>query len=414
MGLRIEPKAFHDAADYFNRINLDRRLPEGVIAELVLLALGGKLPELPHFVVKASERPKLSLVYFSDITLKDEPPALVEGLLDHRGMSVVYGPSGVGKSFFALDLAYHIAAGREWRGRKVEAGVVVYVAAEDPNGIQRRLLAIGKKHNINATDLPIAVLPCPINLHAQDGDTGVLVALIKEAGDHFNLPVRLVVVDTLARTMGAGNENTTEDMGVYVQNVDAIRAATGGHTAIIHHSGKDQTKGARGSSSLRAATDTEIELTRGQAVVTKQRNMSTEGQKFYFGLETVTIGADRTGMAISSAVVVESGTPSPVTAFTPQVQGVFEALQFEIERVGGPAPKGVKAPPGAVLITIEAWRKCAYSGTLAGTDPAAQRKAFGRARDKIGTSGLIGFGKEYVWLTDSGTLRDIAGHVATE
>src|SRR6476620_11187022 len=70
-----------------------------------------------------------------------DPQWLVNGVLPESGLAVVYGPSGVGKSFVALDLALSIATGRDWNAHKVEAGTVVYVAAEGSVGVQQRVRA---------------------------------------------------------------------------------------------------------------------------------------------------------------------------------------------------------------------------------------------------------------------------------
>jgi RecA-family ATPase len=87
-----------------------------------------------------------------------------------------------------------------------------------------------------------------------------LIDLIAEVARQTDKRVVLVVIDTLARAMAGGNENASEDMGAFVRNVDRVRSATSAHTMIVHHSGKNKAAGARGHSSLRAATDTEIEI----------------------------------------------------------------------------------------------------------------------------------------------------------
>src|SRR4051812_18886432 len=70
----------------------------------------------------------------------------------------------------------------------------------------------------------------------------------------------MVVIDTLFRALAGGNENACEDMGTVVANADRIRAATGACVLMIHQCGKDAVRGMRGHSSLKAATDSEIEV----------------------------------------------------------------------------------------------------------------------------------------------------------
>ena len=72
--------------------------------------------------------------------------------------------------------------------------------------------------------------------------------------------IALIVVDTLSRAMAGANENTSEDMSQFIKNCDILRNISNAHLMIVHHTGKDAAKGARGSSALKAALDTEIEL----------------------------------------------------------------------------------------------------------------------------------------------------------
>src|SRR5690606_28105123 len=117
----------------------------------------------------------------------------------------------------------------------------------------------------------------------------------------------LIVIDTLSRVMAGGDENGPVDMTAFIKNVDRIRHATGAHIMIVHHTGKDVAKGARGHSSLRAATDTEIEVATDEtelrlAKVTKQRDLQG-GEEFAFKLEAVALGGDQDGDAVTTCIV---------------------------------------------------------------------------------------------------------------
>jgi RecA-family ATPase len=74
-------------------------------------------------------------------------------------MSVIYGPSNCGKTFFVVDLALHVALGREWRGRAVDRGAVVYLSLEGAQGIRNRLAAFRKHHGLDEADCRSS--PCP-------------------------------------------------------------------------------------------------------------------------------------------------------------------------------------------------------------------------------------------------------------
>ena len=247
----------------------------------------------------------------SPIWMKDMKPCmqaggtLVKGVLDAGAMSVIYAPSNVGKSFFALDLGFHIASGREWRGHKVKKpGFVLYLAAEGGQGFINRVEAIKRHYNVpQDADIPLAVVPAGFNLlEANSGDGDRIIKLVTDAVAECGQDVVMIVIDTLSRAMAGGDENSAQDMTAVVKNIDRIRESVSAHVMIIHHAGKDVARGARGHSSLRAATDTEIEIVRkgegrdkfAVASVKKQRDMSGENS-YPFTLKQIFFGLDEDG-----------------------------------------------------------------------------------------------------------------------
>jgi RecA-family ATPase len=233
---------------------------------------------------------------------------LIKGLLDQAAMSVVYGPSNSGKTFFALDLAYHIAASLVWRERRVDGGTVLYLAAEGGNGIANRMVALRQMYG--QQDIPLALRRAGLDLLHPDADVPRVLALAAELACRG--PLRLIVIDTLSRVLAGGDENGPVDMTAFVKNIDRIRQATGAHVMVVHHTGKDIARGARGHSSLRAATDTEIEISLDvegvtKAIVTKQRDHQS-GDEYPFSLKSVPLGVDQDGDEITSCVVVPTAT----------------------------------------------------------------------------------------------------------
>src|SRR5690606_28789435 len=159
----------------------------------------------------------------------------------------VYGPSGCGKTFLALDWALHVATGSYWHGNRVEAGPVLYIAAEGVAGIGRRVKA-WLSHN-RIYDLsrhhPIHWLPEAVNV-AEPASVWGLIEVAEE------LQPALIVIDTLARAIVGADENSAKDMGEVVARLDQLRRATRACVLLVHHTGKDTSAGARGSSALRA------------------------------------------------------------------------------------------------------------------------------------------------------------------
>ncbi len=243
-----------------------------------------------------TKTPRLFAIKFNDIALDTNHTPLIRGVIDQGAMSVMYGESNTGKTFIALDMAFHIAAGLPWNNHRTTQGAVLYVAAEGGRGAKCRMLALRRVHS--AGDVPLFLVPCPIDLRRPDADTKPLITLAKT----FNIDFSLVVIDTLSRALAGGNENSSDDMGAYVMNADRIREATRAHVMTVHHAGKDTSKGARGHSLLRAATDTEIEIADNQLKITKQRDMEML-QPSNFTLTPHDLGVSAEGDPITSCTV---------------------------------------------------------------------------------------------------------------
>lgn len=181
------------------------------------------------------------------------PEWLVHGLVPAHGFSVLYGKPGARKSFLALDMALCVASGHDWHGRAVKPGCVIYLAAEGQSGMKARIAAWRKSRGPELGKPNLKLILQRANLITQLQD---LIAAIKGLGEE----VVFIVIDTLARTFGGADENNQKDMNAFVSAVDALREATGAHVMIVHHSGKDDSKGARGSSVLLGACDAEFEV----------------------------------------------------------------------------------------------------------------------------------------------------------
>lgn len=257
----------------------------------------------------------LSYVQASHLPAWEPPQELIEGMLIEGGMTVIYGDSNTGKSFLTLDMAAHVSLGLPWFGRRVRQGAVVYLAAESPRSIVDRARALGQHLKVNLDQL--FIVNCPIDLFDANGDTTAVVDTIKEIEAKYNVKVCMAVADTLARVIGAGDENKASDMGVLVQHIDLIRAALGIQFIVIHHTGKDAAKGARGSSALRAATDTEIEVSdKGEGrpkefKVTKQRDLPGKNEVMGFELVTMNLGIGVFDNIVTTCVILQA---EPVTA----------------------------------------------------------------------------------------------------
>lgn len=336
------------------------------------------------------------LVPASDFTPRLERAYVVKGWLNAGAMSVVYGESSVGKTFLALDLAAHVAAGREWNGCRVRQGAVLYIAAEGGQSFGNRVAAIEGRDG-----LPLWVLPTTVDLCKTDGDTGALIRLVRHLSE-IHGGYALIVLDTLARSMGSGDENASPDMGAFVRNVDRLRAMTGAHVLIVHHTGKDRAKGARGHSSLRAATDTEIELAKeGETIVAearKQRDMAA-GRRFAYRLREIELGQDQDGDPVTTCVVEPTETPEKAVNAAPKGKAkvALQALDDALATAGQVRTNPGMWPGGKCVRETE-WADMCKRHSLSGSDdPQSQSREFRRQREKLRDQGFVTLMDGYVW-----------------
>lgn len=259
--------------------------------------------------IAAEEPPRrtLPLMFFEEIKPVGSTLNLVRGLLGETATSMVVGASGAGKSFFALDIAFAVARGVPWRGMSTKQGAALYIAAEGAHGMRQRFEAWRQDSGIT-DDVPIAMIPASVDLISTGDDADAIIEAASVVVERYQLPVVLIVIDTLHRSYGGADENDAAAAGAFIRMVDRIREATGAHIMILHHLGKDETRGARGSSALKAAVDTEITLTKPEhseaitAHVTKQKD-GPDGGIYSFRLQDVSIGVDEDGTAITCPVV---------------------------------------------------------------------------------------------------------------
>lgn len=267
------------------------------------------------------------------------PDWIVHGVMPRSDLIVLFGEPGSGKSFAALDLAVAVARGAPWRGRRVQQGRVVYVCAEGAGGFTKRLLAYGQHSGVNLGDFAFGVVADAPNLLAQD-DRHLAAAIAAWGG------ADLVVVDTFAQVTPGGDENSAEDVGRALGHLRRLRQATGATVLLVHHSGKDASKGARGWSGLKAAADAELEVTRAdhqrEVAVTKLKD-GEDGQRFAFRLVPVDLGRDRHGDSVSSCVVEH--VEEPVQRARPKPRGVKQQVLLRaLEELAGLSGMAVRVP----------------------------------------------------------------------
>ncbi len=258
----------------------------------------------------SSGKKQFTCIHWNDAPFSLDSADLIHGLLLHGDVSVVYGPPNIGKSYWTLDLAAHIASNVPYRGKmRVEGGPVIYITLEGQRTFTNRLDAL-KKHKSLHAQAPLYYFNAPFSLLTEE-DTESLVECIIKLSAQIGTPARLIVIDTLSRAMAGGDESSSVDMGKAIQAATTIKTITGAHVMLVHHTGKDEARGARGHSSLRGAVDTEIEINKNKdscvtfAHVKKQRDLGTI-PPMAFTLKTVVLGLNNYGEKVTSCIVVHN------------------------------------------------------------------------------------------------------------
>ena len=286
---------------------------------------GGDLA-IPDYMVRDIERKKnpnsqpyrqgnMYVVNAGDVTVANDAEPLIENLIDQGGFGVMYGQSNTGKSFMALDFAKHVATGQPWNDCEVERGGVLYLAAEAGRGIMKRVKALTDDLNdISLQALPMQIMPCPVNLLTSDADLKAITDFVTNLEEQAGIKCRLIVVDTLARSFIGGDENSTSDMSKFVSNVDRLKHDTNAAVLVVHHSGKDQSRGARGAYALKAGIDSEMEIIAKDNHADAIRTLKVHKQRdnkiiddVNFSLAVKLVGQDSKGRDITTCVVVKAG-----------------------------------------------------------------------------------------------------------
>ena len=190
------------------------------------------------------------------------PKWVIRGVAEEDSLIGMFGPPKTGKSFITIDMAACVATGKEWHGKTTNQGLVLYLCGEGHRGLSRRLLAWEQVHQESLKDS---------RLHYSERGVQILDNLDAEMmrneaqilQDTYGEAPKLIVIDTLARNFGPGNENSTEDMNRFVANVDRyIREEFNCATILVHHTGHNEGGRGRGSSVLPAALDAEYKVTK--------------------------------------------------------------------------------------------------------------------------------------------------------
>lgn len=272
----------------------------------------------------------------------------LKGVLPYEGLAALYGPSASGKSFLAMDMCVALAEGNKWFGIRTTKSTVVYVALEGESGFKNRVAAWEVENGRPLpTDMFMVMQPFHI-INPQDLDD--LVAAVPNDA--------VVVVDTLNRAAPTSDENSSSEMGEILQSCKRLQVLIGGLVVLVHHTGKDTTKGARGHSSFFAALDGAIEVERSNDKrswsIAKAKD-GQDGKNFPFELKLHTLGTDADGDDITSCTI-ERGLPNIFVKPQPKgakQQTALKALKGHITALVNPTLGIAGSPSNAACLKFE-------------------------------------------------------------
>lgn len=287
---------------------------------------------------------KFTVTRFRDLGHARPKKHIVKGVRAAGEASYTAAKPGCGKSVIETDIAYHIAAGREWHGRKVVRGLAVYFAAERKALTDRRVMAL--QQHYGDFDIPLVVIGGKPNLTDDKRiDVTNMVQIIRGLEKEYFLPCRHVTIDTLARTFGGKDQNAAADMMKYISSIDIMmEALPEAHINVIHHEGHD-TGRAKGAIDLDGAVDVSFRVTHSGGtykLICDGANDGVEGDVLCFTMRSVTLGTDEDGEPITAPVVVRATDVAGLVANTKTVQAKAEtdAMTIITELASGGHPVG--------------------------------------------------------------------------
>ena len=282
---------------------------------------------------------------------------LIENFLEKQSLNMLFGQPGSCKSFLAMEIAFCVSLGIDWYGNTTIKGDVLYIAGEGSSGIQKRFLALEEKYNRSSSGIFVSDVP------AQITDTNAVSTILREIKKATAIP-KLIIIDTMHRNFGDGDENSSRDVGLFIKHLDKLKSAVNTTILVIHHSGHGDKGHSRGSSAIRASLDAEYQLkTEAKGVTlncTKMKDSDKPESLFYvFNPVTITtpIGTAESGF-LTKSVKHTKKTRTEV---------IFEELENTLSRHGQAIPSNLlKLAPnlkGKKCITSQEWQ-CAVTSRL--------------------------------------------------
>lgn len=268
-------------------------------------------PDEPALIEQRTEEREGVFTFLTLDQLEALPPPtyIIADLLTETGLAVLYGDPGAGKSFVALDMALRLAYGMDWHGRITRQTGVLYIAGEGHAGLGLRVKGWRREHGLEGVDAPFLLLPEAVQM-LEDGEVDRLLRTIDAARAGLDIHIGLTVIDTVSRAITGADENKQDAISKFVHSVSRVQRHVSGAAMGIHHTGKDVSRGMRGSTVLIGACDTSIRC-KGDLKVAKSVTLAVEKQKDGEQIDDVILDMKTVEWSV--------GLEKPVTTLVPHV-----------------------------------------------------------------------------------------------
>jgi hypothetical protein len=363
----------------------------------------------PPSVLAALQKDRFEITWVDDVNKAKAKEEILKGVLGAGEFTLFVAKPGTAKSVLLCDMGLHIAAGKDWYGRKVRQGLVVFFAAERKPLTERRIDAWTKHHGLS--NFPFVVIGGKLDLTTGVIDAKALAATINNCEEKCGFKCVLIILDTVTRTFGAGDQHQSRDMQRYIQSVDLLHRATTAHVAAIHHSPWSDERG-KGAIDLDGAVDASFGITVKGTGPTKVFTLAgtganddgDEGPIMSFKLDSVELGTDADGNVTIAPVVVPVDVVKPFDGadLKGNTAKALDSLERAIAEHGECPPDGSPGFPDDVsTVSRDQWRHQFYADTRA-KEPAIPdttlRQRFKRATGELIDADQVGATGERCWV----------------
>lgn len=332
------------------------------------------------FMPEASQQAKERFRFVPVADLKYQAPEyMIDELFETETLGLIFGEPGCGKSFLAVDIGLSVASGTPFHGRKVKQGSVFFIAGEGHNGLARRFAAWSKARDVPLSDIPLFKSERAAQFLDGASANAVADAVVEMSNTHGS--PALIIVDTLARNFGAGDENNTKDMSEFIVAIDGIKANFANCSVlIVHHTGHGEKYRARGAMALKGALDTEYRIEK-KGIHMKMVNTKMKDAEPPNDLHFSFAKIDLDGIA-ESAVLQATEATQRKALLTPTQKLAHDTYATAA------AQYGIWDDDLFYGVHVEHWRPVFYANST-GDTVEAKKKAFQRFRKSMTASELM-------------------------